>query len=105
MSDPPKLRPVTPYGSSKDGTTEPMHTASDMALLKNDNARLRRERDDARASLDRVPPPPSRPKVIAASLGKYAVLLPLVVFAAHALARRWPAYADLLDEALRALGL
>lgn len=109
--------PLPPFDSANDVDTEP---GVGIIALRQENARLRRERDDARRALSNAPPPlPARvtesdtgERAIARSkaqvarlLGKWAFLLGAVPFIGAAVARKWPQYADLVDVALHAVGL
>ncbi len=93
---PPLLPP--PFPRAVEVETEP---GLGLLALKAENARLRRERNEARAALsgsDSVPPPTRRQKAVGVSLGlgKWAVLLALLPTVGAALTKIWPEYADVI---------
>ena len=108
--------PLPDFLSPEDIDTEP---GVGLIALKQENVRLRRERDEARRALSNAPPPlpdrategdtgerVARPKAqVVKLLGKWAFLLGAVPFIGAAVARKWPQYADLVDVALHAVGL
>lgn len=98
--------PLPPFKADTD--TEP---GLGLIAAKQENVRLRQERDWARQERDTlragvsVAPPPSskRAKNLLAG-GKYAALIPLVVFAAGVAERKWPQFKDLIDGVMKACG-
>jgi hypothetical protein len=112
MSDPPAVPPKLPdFVSANDVDTEP---GVGLISLKQENARLRKERNDAREQLmaqsdpGSVPPgASSKQKTLKAALAgtKYAVLVPVIAFAARAAARKWPQITEVVDGVLQVLGL
>lgn len=109
----PPPPPLPPFGAANDVETEP---GIGLISLKQENARLRRERDEARQALASTPdsePPPTRPsdrvrraakmKVAALFTGKYVLLPPLVIILARYAQKRWPQFAELIDGVVQLL--
>jgi len=94
--------------TARDGDTEP---GLGLLALKEENARLRRERNEARASLlttsepGSTPPPTRRQRNarFGLALGKYAVLLTVLPALGAAVAKRWPEFADVVGVLLQVL--
>ena len=106
MTQPPPLPPLRVVG---DVDTEP---GLGLLAVKQENAQLRQERDAARQERDTLragvsvaPPPSSKRAQNLLAGGKYAALIPLVVFAAGLAERKWPQFKDLIDGLMKALGL
>lgn len=118
MSDKPRPPPLLPFDPANDVPTEP---GIGIVSPKQENARLRRERDEARDALAATAsgdtadsePPPTRPservrraaKARAAALftGKWVLLPPLLLILARYAQKRWPQFADLIDWAMQVL--
>lgn len=98
----PPPYPPPPYPPAVDEVTEP---GLGLLALKAENARLRRERDEARA-LARGSLPPGRGRTAKAAIltGQLAVFTPVLLLAARAVAKRWPETAELVEAVLSALG-
>ncbi len=100
--------PLPPFGAANDVETEP---GIGLISLKQENARLRRERDAAREALTGSTPTPVPPsgkgKTLKVALAgtKYAALVPVIAFAARAAARKWPQITEIVDAILEGLGL
>jgi hypothetical protein len=94
--------PWPPFPPANDEVTEP---GLGLLALKAENARLRRERDEALA-LARNSAPPTRGRVAQAAIltGKLAVLAPVILMAARFVAKRWPESAELVEAVIQALG-
>jgi len=105
--------PLPPFDAgANDVTTEPgIGISPEVIRLRRENRRLRSERDAARlqlAGLGSVPPEATRGQKTLQGLltgTKYAALLSVAGFAARAIARKWPQYAEFVDAALQGLGL
>jgi len=91
-----------PFPPAEEPITEP---GLGLLALKAENARLRRERDEARA-LARGSLPPGRGRAAKAAIltGQLAVLAPVVLVAARLVAKRWPETAELVEALLGAMG-
>lgn len=114
MSTPVPPPPKLPaFDAANDVDTEP---GVGIIALKLENARLRRERNEARTALagtNESEPPATRPservrraaKTKAAALftGKWALLLPLIILLARYAQKRWPQFADLIDGIVQGL--
>jgi hypothetical protein len=113
---PPPL-PAQPFGSARDEITQPgMGLDVEKLTLKRENMRLRQERNEARQQLTRAltesasgsTPPDLTRKQKAAKLGLSAATVTLITAAAGVLlpiiAKKWPAYADLITGLLQNLG-
>lgn len=103
MTQPPPLPPF------KADDTEP---GLGLIALKQTCRQLQQERDDARQERDSLragvsvsAPPPSRRAQNLLAGGKYAALIPLVVFAAGVAERKWPEFKDVIDAIMKAVGL
>lgn len=96
-----EMRPP-PFPRAKDEETEP---GVGLIALKQENARLRWERDLARDELQDRPPrlPPLR-KSRVKFVGKWAVIGALIGGAAPLLEHFVPKYAELIHEVARRLG-
>lgn len=105
MSD--EMRPPPLPRSSE--ATEP---GLGLLALKNENARLRRERNEARDALltgsapGSSPPPTRRQRNVGhvISLGKYAALLTILPALGAVVAKHWPEYADVVQAIISVLG-
>ncbi len=95
--------PWPPFPPANDEVTEP---GLGLLALKAENARLRRERDEARALARGSVPPPGRGRVakVAILTGKLAVLAPVILMAARLVAKKWPETAELVEVVIDALG-
>lgn len=84
-----------------------VHSQQDALWFKRENARLRRERDEARAQLTNASVVPFKPpRSLALAVGKYAGLLALAALAARSLVKKlWPQYTDIVDGILSGIGL
>lgn len=99
-----------PFPPALEVDTEP---GLGLLALKNENARLRQERDDLRAALsesDSVPPPPTRRQrrakvalVAGGSAGAAMALYPIVRLLCAALAKKWPELQPVVDFLLPVL--
>jgi hypothetical protein len=69
-------------------------------------ARLRRERDEARALARGSVPPHGRGRAAKAIIltGQLAVLAPVIIVAARLVAKRWPETAELVEALIGAIG-
>ncbi len=98
---PPPYPPPPPYPSAVDEVTEP---GLGLLALKAENARLRRERDEARAlARGSLPPGRGRPAKVAILTGQLAVFTPVLLVAARLVAKRWPESTELVDAIIAAL--
>ena len=114
---PPPLPPKpprddeAPFLRAVDIDTEPgLGSTREVMALQQTLRRVRGERDDLAAALDRSTLPPRRSagqKAGKAALitGQWAVLLPVVALAGRALSKRYPEIGELVDVILGALGL
>ncbi len=82
-----------------------------LLAVKQENKRLRMERDEARqerdslrASITILPPPPSKRVKNLLAGGKYATLIPVVVLVAGVAERQWPQFKDLIDGIMKWCG-
>lgn len=82
-----------------------------LIALKQENAQLRRERDEARQERDTLranvtilPPPPSKRAQTVLAGTKYAVLIPVIALLGRAAAKKWPQLQDLIDGLLQVFG-
>lgn len=86
-----------------------LHGTQDVMALRRENGRLRRERDELAAELDRTSLPPPTPGQkrgrMALNFGKWAVVLPVAAVAARALVKKYPELTDLVDAVLSLVGL
>ena len=81
-----------------------------MLALQRTLRRVRGERDELRAELDRSSVPPKRTagqRTVSGLLTgtKYAVALPIVALVGRALSKRYPELGELVDAILGALGM
>ena len=100
---PPPWPPFPPANDEVEVTTEP---GLGLLALKAENARLRRERDEARALARGSLPPPGRGRAAKAIIltGQLAVLAPVIIVAARLVAKRWPETAELVEALIGAIG-
>lgn len=109
MSDEIIPPPLPAFAAAKDETTQPgLGMSRETIALRQENARLRSERNEALASVpDTLPPPTRKQRTVAAVLAgsKYALILPVLAFTGRALARKYPQLQDLIDAVLQGLGL
>lgn len=107
-------RPVPPpFPVARDAETLPgVDSQQDAMALRRENLRLRQQRNQLQLQVDAArtsdaPPPTRKQKLVrrAMSSGHYALLVALVAAVAPAVAKKWPAYADLIDGVLSGLGL
>lgn len=105
---------LAPFAAAND--SDPTEPGIGLISLKQENARLRSERDAARLELaggaESEPPPTSpservrraaRAKAAALFTGKWILLPPLLLILARYAQKRWPQFADLIDMAVQAL--
>lgn len=106
MSRPPPLPP--PFLRAVEDVTEPglgaLALRQENARLMEDNARLRRERNEARAEKTSTAPPPRRGKGLAVGAAAGSGLFLALRLVLRAVADQWPEYAPLAEALLGMLG-
>ncbi len=103
---PPPYPP--PYPPAVDEVTEPglglLAVKAELARALSEAARLRRERDEARAlARGSLPPGRGRTAKVAILTGQLAVLTPVILVAGKLVAKLWPESAELVDAIISAL--
>lgn len=113
MTQPP---PLPPFGNARDVDTEPGIGAAENLALKRENMRLRKERNEARATLsqaltqsapgtDGVTVRFGRTKKVAFKFGEYTTLLSAAGLIARFIAKKFPESAELVEGLLQLVGL
>lgn len=105
--------PPPPFPVARDEVTQPgIGLDIEKLTLKRENMRLRQERNEARGLLadavrETVPPPTRKQKLVKAGLtsAQWALLVGVAGVVLPAVAKKWPAYADLVQAVLANLGL
>lgn len=111
MSDPLRPPPLPTFPPARDDTTEP---GLGLLALKQENARLRRERDaalaapyDEETASDEEPPPTRRQKAVRVTVRTVggALAVALVGLVSSVVEHRWPAFASLVHGIIGNLGM